>query len=87
METEYEHEWKGMDGAIAFHLIDRYAETWADTGILMEEWLDENRGSKDIARYAKLINYLISDKTYLDDDFVACTSKDEFDCILDKLGM
>jgi hypothetical protein len=36
-------EWKGMDGACAWHLIDRYAEDWHHTARLMNAWLEANR--------------------------------------------
>ena len=36
-------DWKGVDGAIAFHLIDRHADGWADIGRMMGEWLDANK--------------------------------------------
>lgn len=38
-------KWKGMDGATAFHLIERHAENWNDAGDLMEAWLEANGGS------------------------------------------
>ena len=34
--------WQGMDGAIAFHLIERHADSWADAGRMMREWLEAN---------------------------------------------
>ena len=34
--------WKGMDGAIAWHLIERHAVNWADVGKMMNEWLFSN---------------------------------------------
>lgn len=34
--------WQGMDGAIAFHLIERHADSWADAGRMMHEWRDAN---------------------------------------------
>ena len=37
-----EQDWKGMDGAIAFHLIDRHAEDWAHSGKMMREWREAN---------------------------------------------
>jgi hypothetical protein len=37
--------WKGMDGACAFHLIERHAENWNDASDLMEAWLEANGGS------------------------------------------
>lgn len=36
--------WQGMDGATAFHLIDRHANGWADTGRMMQAWLEANLG-------------------------------------------
>ena len=35
-------EWKGMDGATAYLLIDRHADNWADAKQMMEEWLEAN---------------------------------------------
>ncbi len=34
--------WAGMDGAIAWHLIKRHADNWADVGKMMDEWLAAN---------------------------------------------
>lgn len=34
--------WKGMDGAIAFHLIERHANGWGDVGLMMKAWLVAN---------------------------------------------
>ena len=31
-------KWRGMDGAIAYHLIDRHADNWSDSGLMMEAW-------------------------------------------------
>ena len=31
-------DWRGMDGAAAWHLIDRHAEGWAEVGAMMEAW-------------------------------------------------
>lgn len=35
-------DWKGMDGACAFHLIERHADGWGDTARMMEAWLAAN---------------------------------------------
>jgi len=35
-------KWEGMDGSIAFHLIDRHADGWGDTGDMMNAWLAAN---------------------------------------------
>lgn len=37
--------WAGMDGAIAWHLIERHAETWADIRMMMNEWLAANQAT------------------------------------------
>ena len=34
--------WAGMDGATAWHLIDRHADGWADVAKMMGEWLAAN---------------------------------------------
>jgi hypothetical protein len=36
-------EWAGMDGGIAYHLIERHADNWADVGKMMGEWLAANQ--------------------------------------------
>lgn len=35
-------DWKGMDGAIAWHLIDRHASGWQAVGEMMDAWLSAN---------------------------------------------
>lgn len=35
--------WKGMDGACAWHLIDRHADDWNHVARLMNAWLEANR--------------------------------------------
>ena len=35
-------DWKGMDGAQAWHLIYRHADGWGDTGAMMNAWLAAN---------------------------------------------
>lgn len=36
-------EWKGMSGAVAFHLIERHAEGWTQVGEMMQAWLEANK--------------------------------------------
>jgi len=36
-------DWRGMDGATAWHLIDRHASGWSDIGRMMDAWLAANR--------------------------------------------
>jgi hypothetical protein len=35
-------DWAGMDGATAWHLIDRHADGWSDVAKMMAEWLAAN---------------------------------------------
>lgn len=30
--------WRGMDGATAWHLIDRHADNWDDVAVMMGAW-------------------------------------------------
>ena len=39
---EYQH-WKGMDGATAWHLIERHADNWNEVGAMMNAWLRANQ--------------------------------------------
>lgn len=39
-------DWAGMDGATAWHLIDRHADGWSDVGKMMAEWLEANRAQQ-----------------------------------------
>ena len=50
--------------------------------------IERNEFKKTMAnaeRYLKLCGYLISDRTDLDNKFVNCLSKHDFDCILDTI--
>jgi hypothetical protein len=42
-EADNAQEWAGMDGAIAFHLIDRHADGWNEVGAMMDAWARANR--------------------------------------------
>ena len=44
-EAQALQNWKGMDGAIAFHLIERHADGWHQVGEMMDAWLEANRVS------------------------------------------
>lgn len=35
-------QWKGMRGEVAFHLIQRHADGWADARLMMDEWHQAN---------------------------------------------
>jgi len=42
-------EWGKLDGAIAFHLIERHADGWSEVGHMMESWqLARQHGSRDV---------------------------------------
>lgn len=62
-------DWRGMDGAIAWHLIERHADNWADIGKMMDEWLAANQSapqaqSLDELRYEYLLtcDFLAAEK-------------------------
>jgi hypothetical protein len=42
-EAQAMQDWKGMDGAIAFHLIERHADGWNQVAVMMNAWLEANR--------------------------------------------
>lgn len=41
-EAKTFQRWEGMDGATAWHLIERHAEGWGDIARMMEAWLQAN---------------------------------------------
>ncbi len=40
-----QQHWDKVDGAIAWHLIDRHADNWEETGAMMDAWLRANAAS------------------------------------------
>jgi hypothetical protein len=47
-EARSGRHWQGMDGATAWHLIERHANGWGDVGNMMQAWLDANKSDDDI---------------------------------------
>jgi hypothetical protein len=45
MDTK--QDWKGLDGDIAWHFIERQAENWNQVGEMMNEWLKANTPTKE----------------------------------------
>jgi hypothetical protein len=41
-------KWAGMDGAVAWRLIGRHAENWADIGLMMDAWLEANTPPREL---------------------------------------
>ena len=41
-------DWKGMDGATAFLLVERHSNHWDDARLMMEEWLKANTHPADL---------------------------------------
>jgi len=41
-EADKKQQWAGMDGAIAFQLIERHADGWGEIGEMMNAWLRTN---------------------------------------------
>lgn len=48
-EAQTFQNWKGMDGACAFHLIERHANGWGDVARMMDAWLTANRNPPNCA--------------------------------------
>lgn len=48
-EADSAQQWKGMDGAIAWHLIDRSADDWNEIGEMMNAWLRANQKGEENA--------------------------------------
>ena len=42
-EADKAQNWSGMDGAIAWHLIDRHADDWNEVGEMANAWLRANQ--------------------------------------------
>ena len=40
--------WAGMDGATAFHLIERHANGWGDVARMMDAWLVANNKTPNV---------------------------------------
>jgi nitroreductase len=67
-------DWRGMDGAIAWHLIDRHADGWDDVGAMMNAWLAaqaEPQGWRPISEAPKdgtdiLLAIIDAEHSYID---------------------
>ena len=42
IEAKTFQHWRGMNGATAYHLIERHADGWPDISLMMEAWLAAN---------------------------------------------
>jgi len=47
-EAQTFQSWAGMDGACAFHLIERHANGWGDVARMMDAWLAANRETPNV---------------------------------------
>jgi hypothetical protein len=67
--------WAGMDGAVAFHLIERHGQGWADIGHMMDAWLEANRGcsASTVALLEKSL-VAIRDRSMSADAAAACAA-------------
>lgn len=41
-EADKAQQWAGMDGATAWHMIERHADDWNEIGAMMDAWLRAN---------------------------------------------
>lgn len=48
-EADKAQQWADMNGATAWHLIDRHADNWNEVGELMNAWLRANGGGAWVA--------------------------------------
>lgn len=39
-EAKTYQDWASLDGAVAWHLIERHADSWGDVSMMMDAWLD-----------------------------------------------
>lgn len=44
-KEELTQDWKGMQGGVAFSLIERHADNWKEIDYMMSQWLEENKKS------------------------------------------
>jgi len=42
LSEDIPQNWKGVDGAVAWHLIDRHCDGWQSVGLRMNEWASAN---------------------------------------------
>ena len=59
-------DWKGVDGAVAWHLMDRHGEGWAHIGQMMDEWAAAN-AAQFVPVVGDAVAYLLTrddDKTF-----------------------
>lgn len=47
-EAQTFQNWAGMDGACAFHLIERHANGWVDVARMMDAWLQANSKTHNV---------------------------------------
>ena len=47
-EAQTFQSWAGMDGACAFHLIERHANGWGDVARMMDAWLQANSKTPNV---------------------------------------
>ena len=38
-DADEAQNWSSLDGATAWHLIERHADNWQDVGAMMDAWL------------------------------------------------
>lgn len=51
-EAQTLQSWAGMDGACAFHLIERHANCWSDVARMMDAWLQANSKAHNVGAKA-----------------------------------
>lgn len=64
-EADKAHRWEGMDGATAWHLIDRHADDWNEVGELMNAWLRANSRKIDKESWAQICDQFDAENPHI----------------------
>ena len=64
-EAQAMQDWKGMDGAIAFHLIERHADGWHQVGEMMNAWLRANSRKIDKESWAQICDQFDAENPHI----------------------
>lgn len=46
-KEELNQDWQGVNGAVAFSLIERHADNWKEIDYMMQQWLLKNGGDNE----------------------------------------
>ncbi len=64
-EADEIQKWEGMSGVTVFHLIERHADGWDDTGMMMDAWLRANSRKIDKESWAQICDQFDSENPHI----------------------